>query len=199
VANDLNQCQFIGRLGKDPETKFLPNGGQVTNISIACGSSWTDKSSGQKQEKTDWIPVVFFGKLAEIAGQYLTKGSKIFVSGNFKTRKWQDQSGQDRYTTEIVVDGFSGVMQMLDSKGDGQGQQQSQQQGYQQPAPQPQQQYQQPQQQYQQPMQQQAPAPANRQNPNNALPPADQYNQQHPHGQQQMPPGSFNEDQNIPF
>jgi len=121
VANDLNQCQFIGRLGKDPETKFLPNGGQVTNISIACGSSWTDKSSGQKQEKTDWIPVVFFGKLAEIAGQYLTKGSKIFVSGNFKTRKWQDQSGQDRYTTEIVVDGFGGVMQMLDSKSDGQG------------------------------------------------------------------------------
>lgn len=152
MANDLNQCSFIGRLAKDPEARFLPNGGQVTSFSIACGSTWTDKNSGQKQEKTEWIPIVIFGKLAEIAAQYLTKGSKVFIQGSFKTRKWQDQSGADRYTTEIVLDAFNGVMQMLDSKSSNQ--QQAQQQAQQHPVQQ--QQYQQPQQ--QQPMQQQGPA-----------------------------------------
>lgn len=163
MANDLNQCQFIGRLGKDPEVRFLPNGGQMVSFSLACGSSWTDKQAGQKQDKTEWVPVVMFGKLAEIAGQYLKKGAKVFVSGNFKTRKWQDKSGQDRYTTEIVVDGFSGVMQMLDSRNDGQ-QGQAQQQNYQQPAQQAQQ-YQQPQPGPQQMAQQQRqPAPGMNQN-----------------------------------
>lgn len=110
MANDLNQCNFIGRLGNDPETRFLPNGDAVTNISLAVGESWKDQQ-GQKQERTEWVRVVAFRKLGEIMGQYLKKGSKVFISGKFKTRKWQDQSGNDRYSTEIVADN----MQMLDS------------------------------------------------------------------------------------
>lgn len=196
MANDLNQCSFIGRLGKDPEIRFLSNGGQVTSFSIACGSTWTDKQSGQKQEKTDWVPVVIFGKLAEIAGQYLKKGAKVFIQGSFKTRKWQDQSGQDRYTTEIVVDGFTGTMQMLDSSS--QGQQQTGQQQVQQ-APQ-QQQYQQP---MQQPVQQpdySRPSAAVQQSPMAGNPNSQQYAQQQAQNYQQNVPqqtGSF--DDSIPF
>ena len=118
MANDLNQCTFVGRLGRTPESRTFPNGDMVANVTIAVGSTWKDKATGEKKEKTEWVPVVFTGKLAEIAAQYLDKGSKILVVGEFRTRKWQDQSGQDRYSTEIRAD----RMQMLDSRqggGDG--------------------------------------------------------------------------------
>ena len=115
MSKDLNLCQFIGRLGKDPEIRYMPNGNAVANFSIACGDDYKDKNTGQKVEQTNWINVVIFGKLAEIVQQYVHKGSKIYISGKHVTRKWQDQSGQDRYTTEIVA----GDMQMLDGKPEG--------------------------------------------------------------------------------
>lgn len=111
MANDLNQCNFIGRLGKDPEVKYMPSGKAVANISIAVGKSWKDKDSGEKKESTEWVPVVAFGRLAEIIGEYLTKGSQVFISGSFQTRKWQDKSENDRYTTEIIAS----ELQMLGS------------------------------------------------------------------------------------
>lgn len=117
MSKDLNQCQFIGRLGQDIELKYGPSGGAIANFSIACGDDYKNKE-GQKVEQTNWINIVIFGKLAEIAGQYLTKGSQVYISGKQVTRKWQDQSGNDRYSTEIVIDGFQGSMQMLGSKGD---------------------------------------------------------------------------------
>lgn len=110
MANDLNQCNFIGRLGNDPEVRYLPNGDAVANISIAVGESWKDKQ-GQKQERTEWIRVVAFRKLGEIIGQYLNKGSKVYISGKMVTRKWTDKEGVERYSTEIVANN----MQMLDS------------------------------------------------------------------------------------
>ena len=131
MANDLNQCTFIGRLGKDPETRYLANGDAATNFSIAVGESWKDKQ-GQKQERTEWVNVSCFGRIAEICGEYLRKGSKVMVSGKMKTDKWQDQSGNDRYTTKIMLRD----MNMLDSRPEGQGQQASQQQQPQQQAPQ---------------------------------------------------------------
>ena len=115
MPGDLNQCAFIGRLGSDPEVRQLKGGSSVCNMRIACGEKWKSKS-GEQQEKTEWIPIVVWGKLAEICGQYLHKGSRIYISGKFATRKWQGQDGQERYTTEVVVDGFQGRMQMLDSK-----------------------------------------------------------------------------------
>ena len=109
----VNKVILVGNLGQEPETRYMPNGGAVTNISIATSETWKDKSSGQMQERTEWHRVVFFNKLAEIAGEYLKKGSKVYVEGALRTRKWQDQSGSDRYTTEIVAN----EMQMLDAKG----------------------------------------------------------------------------------
>ena len=119
MANDLNRCEFIGRLGADPEVRHFPDGGQLCNIRIAVGSKWKNKSTGEAQERTEWVPVTFRGKLAEIAAQYLRKGSQVYVAGEFRTRKWQDNSGQDRYSTEIIVDGFGGSLQMLGGKGQG--------------------------------------------------------------------------------
>ena len=113
MSNGVNKWIGIGNLGKDTEVRSLANGSQVTSITIATSESWTDKQSGQKQERTEWHRVVFFNRLAEIAGEYLKKGSKVYVEGALRTRKWQDQSGQDKYTTEIVAN----EMQMLDSKG----------------------------------------------------------------------------------
>jgi len=104
---------LIGNLGKDPEVRYSPNGGAVTTISLATTESWKDKNTGENVDKTEWHRVVFFRRLAEIAGEYLKKGSKVFIEGKLQTRKWQDQQGQDRYTTEIVAN----EMQMLDSKG----------------------------------------------------------------------------------
>ena len=112
MANDLNQCQFIGRLGKDPETRYTASGDAVANFSIACSESWKDKTSGQKVEKTEWVNCVAFKKLAEIIGEYLKKGSQVYVSGKMQTRKWQDKSGNDRWSTEVVVKD----MQMIGSR-----------------------------------------------------------------------------------
>ena len=130
MARGVNKVILIGNLGNDPETKFLPSGGAVTNVSLATSESWKDKQTGQMQERTEWHRVVFFNKLAEIAGEYLKKGSKVYVEGSLRTRKWQGQDGQDRYTTEIVVSD----MQMLDGRGDGASGGQSRPQGYAAPA-----------------------------------------------------------------
>lgn len=160
MGQGINKVILVGNCGKDPDTKFMPNGNAVTNISIATSESWKDKNTGQQQERTEWHNIVFFNRLGEIAGEYLRKGSKVYIEGSLRTRKWQDQSGQDRYTTEIVAS----EMQMLDSRGDSlanQGQansyqqrQQPQQAPQQQPMAQPQQA---PQMQQQAPQQQQAP------------------------------------------
>jgi single-strand DNA-binding protein len=100
----VNKVILVGNLGKDPETRYMPNGDQVTNITIATSETWKDKNSGEQKEATEWHRVVFFRRLAEIAGQYLKKGSQVYVEGRLRTRKWQGQDGQDRYTTEIHAD-----------------------------------------------------------------------------------------------
>lgn len=112
----INKVILVGNLGQDVELKYTGGGGAVANISVATSESWNDKNTGQKQERTEWHRVSLFGKLAEIAGQYLRKGSKVYVEGRLQTRKWQDQSGADRYTTEIIVSGFNGTLQMLDRR-----------------------------------------------------------------------------------
>jgi len=112
----INKVILVGNLGQKPEVKYSSNGSAIANLSVATSESWTDKNTGQKQEKTEWHRVSLFGKLAEIAGQYLDKGSKVYVEGKLQTRKWQDQSGSDRYTTEVVVSGFNGTLQMLDRR-----------------------------------------------------------------------------------
>ena len=105
----VNKVIIVGNLGRDPETRYLPSGEAVTNISVATTETWKDKASGEKKEATEWHRVAFFGRLAEIAGEYLKKGSQVYVEGSLRTRKWQDKDGQDRYSTEIRAD----VMQML--------------------------------------------------------------------------------------
>ncbi len=122
----VNKVIIVGNLGQDPETKYMPNGDAVVNMSIATSDSWIDKQTGEKKEKTEWHRVVIFSKLAEIAGKYLAKGSKVYLEGKLRTRKWQDQSGQDRYSTEVVLDGFNSTMQMLSAKGENQQQPQAQ-------------------------------------------------------------------------
>ena len=112
----VNRVTIIGNLGKDPETRYAPSGDAVTNITVATTETWKDKATGEKREATEWHRVVFFGKLAEIAGQYLRKGSQVYVEGSLRTRKWQDKDGADRYTTEINAD----ELKMLGGKGDGQ-------------------------------------------------------------------------------
>ena len=114
MARGINKVILIGNCGQDPETRYSASGAAITNLSIATSDSWKDKQTGQTQERTEWHRVVFFNRLAEIAGEYLRKGSKVYVEGRLQTRKWQDQGGQDRYTTEIVAN----EMQMLDSRGD---------------------------------------------------------------------------------
>jgi single-strand DNA-binding protein len=114
----INKVILVGNLGAKPEIKYASNGNAISNLSIATSESWTDKSTGQKQERTEWHRVSLFGKVAEIAGQYLDKGSKVYVEGKLQTRKWQDQNGQDRYTTEVVISGYSGILQMLDRRDD---------------------------------------------------------------------------------
>lgn len=109
MARGINKVILVGYLGSDPEVKYMPSGGAVANVSIATTESWKDKQSGEKQERTEWHRVVFFQRLAEIAGEYLRKGAQVYVEGRLQTRKWQDKAGQDRYTTEIVASD----MQML--------------------------------------------------------------------------------------
>lgn len=113
ASRGVNKVILVGNLGQDPETRYLPSGGAVTNVTLATSETWKDKQSGQQQERTEWHRVVFFNRLGEIAGEYLRKGSKVYVEGSLRTRKWQGQDGQDRYTTEIVAN----EMQMLDSRG----------------------------------------------------------------------------------
>lgn len=142
ASRGVNKVILVGSLGNDPEIKYMPNGGTVANISIATSESWRDKASGEQKEKTEWHRIAIFGKLAEVAGEYLRKGSQVYIEGQLQTRKWQDQNRQDRYTTEVVVQGFNGVMQMLGGKSQG-----GQQQPIQPPQQPPQQQYAPPQQQ----------------------------------------------------
>ncbi|WP_019933899.1 single-stranded DNA-binding protein [Oceanimonas smirnovii] len=114
----INKVILIGHLGQDPEVRYMPNGNAVATITLATSETWKDKQTQQPKERTEWHRVVFFGKLAEIVGEYLKKGSQVYVEGRLQTRKWQDQSGQDRYTTEVVVD-MGGTMQMLGGKPQG--------------------------------------------------------------------------------
>jgi len=117
MARGVNKVILIGNLGKDPEVRYMPSGGAVANVTLATSENWKDRQTGETQERTEWHNVVFFNRLAEIAGEYLKKGSKIYVEGSLRTRKWQDKNGQDRYTTEIVA----ADMQMLDSPAGGRG------------------------------------------------------------------------------
>lgn len=128
ASKGINKVILVGNLGNDPDVRYMPTGGAVSNITIATSETWRDKNSGEQKEKTEWHRVVLFGKLAEVAGEYLRKGSQVYIEGQLQTRKWQDQSGQDRYTTEIVVQGFSGVMQMLGGRTQSSGQPQQAQQ-----------------------------------------------------------------------
>lgn len=119
MARGINKVILIGNLGADPEVRYMPNGNAVSNVTLATSDSWKDKQTGQQQERTEWHRVAMFGKIAEVAGQYLRKGSKVYIEGRLQTREWE-KDGIKRYTTEIVVD-IGGQMQMLDSRDDGQG------------------------------------------------------------------------------
>lgn len=147
MARGINKVILIGNLGTDPEVRYMPTGGAVANLTIATSESWTDKTTNEKKENTEWHRVVIYQRLAEIAGEYLRKGSKVYIEGRLRTRKWQDQQGVERYTTEIIAN----ELQMLDGRGEGQGAGMGQapamgggapmgnQGGYQQPAAAPQQ------------------------------------------------------------
>lgn len=128
MARGVNKVILIATLGKDPETRYTPSGTAVTSMTAATNEFWVDKSSGERKEKTEWHRLITFNRLAEIAGEYLKKGSKVYIEGKLQTRKWQDQQGQDRYTTEIVVN----ELQMLDGKPEGQSRQPAPQQAPQQ-------------------------------------------------------------------
>ena len=186
MARGVNKVILVGNLGNDPEQKSMPNGNAVTNITVATSESWKDKQTGQQQERTEWHRVVFFNRLAEIAGQYLNKGSKVYIEGSLRTRKWQDQGGQDRYTTEIVAS----EMQMLDSRGGAQ-QNTGQQGSYQNDS------YnQQPQGAYQKPKQR-APQPQYAQQ--SPQQPPQQQQPQSPQQPSQPPAGMDDFDDDIPF
>lgn len=116
ASRGINKVILIGNLGQDPEVRYIPGGNAVTSITLATSETWRDKQTGEAKERTEWHRVVLVGKLAEVAGQYLKKGSQVYVEGKLQARKWQDQSGQDRYTTEVQVDSFTGVLQMLGGK-----------------------------------------------------------------------------------
>ncbi|MBE8597611.1 single-stranded DNA-binding protein [Xenorhabdus sp. BG5] len=116
-SRGINKVILVGFLGQDPEIRYLPTGGTVATLSLATSENWRDKQTGEMREKTEWHRVVIFGKLAEIAAEYLQKGAQVYIEGSLQTRKWQDQQGQDRYSTEVVVS-VNGTMQMLGSRGD---------------------------------------------------------------------------------
>lgn len=117
MARGVNRVILVGHLGQDPEVRYLSNGGAVTNISVATSETWKDKQTGESKDKTEWHRVVIFGRLAEIAGEYIKKGTQVYLEGQLQTRKWQDQSGQDRYTTEVVINPIGGTLQILGSRG----------------------------------------------------------------------------------
>ena len=137
MARGVNKVILVGTCGKDPETRYMPSGGAVSSVSVATNESWKDKTTGEKQERTEWHNITFFGRLAEIAGEYLKKGSQVYIEGSLRTEKWQDKQGQDRYTTKVIAN----EMQMLGGRPGGGGdfapqqQQQSQPQPANQPAP----------------------------------------------------------------
>lgn len=126
ASRGVNKVILVGNLGQDPEVRYLPNNNAVANITVATSESWRDKQSGEQREKTEWHRVTLYGRLAEVAGEYLRKGSQVYIEGQLHTRKWQDQNGQDRYTTEVAVKGYSGVMQMLGQRSGAPAQGQSQ-------------------------------------------------------------------------
>lgn len=172
ATRGVNKVILVGNLGADPEVRYMASGAAVANITLATSESWRDKTTGEQRERTEWHRVALYGKLAEVAGEYLRKGSQVYIEGQLQTRKWQDQSGQDRYTTEVVVQGYNGIMQMLGGRqqgaAPGQGAPQGQQSNWGQP---------------QQPSAQQSPKPSAP--PQQAQP---QYNE---------PPMDFDDD--IPF
>lgn len=127
ASRGINKVIILGTLGQDPEVKYMPSGGAVCNLSLATSEQWNDKATGEKKEQTEWHRVVIFGKLAEVAGEYLRKGSQVYVEGKLRTRKWADQSGVEKYTTEIVLQPMNGVMQMIGGKSSDNGNKQSQQ------------------------------------------------------------------------
>ncbi|QGZ14965.1 DNA-binding protein [Salmonella phage INT55] len=132
ATRGVNKVIILGTLGQDPEVRYMPNGCAVANVSVATSESWNDKATGEKKEQTEWHRVVIFGKLAEIAGEYLRKGSQVYFEGQLRTRKWTDNAGVEKYTTEIVIQQMGGVMQMIGGKRDDspqQRQQSGQQQG----------------------------------------------------------------------
>jgi len=131
MARGINKVILVGHLGKDPEVRYAPSGQAIANVTLATSEQWKDKNTGEKQERTEWHRVVFFSRLAEIAGEYLKKGSQVYVEGRLQTRKWQDKDGQDRYTTEIVAN----EMQMLGGRGGGGGEGYSQDTSYSAPEP----------------------------------------------------------------
>ena len=204
MARGINKVILIGNLGTDPEVRYMPQGGAVANLTVATSESWTDKATNEKKEQTEWHRVVIYQRLAEIAGEYLRKGSKVYIEGKLKTRKWQDKAGVERYTTEIIAN----ELQMLDGRGDGQqqggGMGGGQQGGYQKPAQQQQGGYQQPAQQaapaYQQPQQGGYQQAAPQQQGGYQKPAQPQGGYQQPAQQQRAPmepPIDFDDD--IPF
>jgi single-strand DNA-binding protein len=120
ASRGVNKVILVGNLGQDPEVRYMPSGGAVANITLATSESWRDKATGEMKEQTEWHRVVLFGKLAEVAGEYLRKGSQVYIEGQLRTRKWTDQSGQEKYTTEVVVN-VGGTMQMLGGRQQGAG------------------------------------------------------------------------------
>lgn len=124
ASRGVNRVTILGNIGNDPEVKYTASGSAIANLTVATSESWNDKATGEKKEVTEWHRVVLFGKLAEVAGEYLRKGSQVYIEGQLRTRKWTDQSGQEKYTTEIVV-GMNGVMQMIGGKQESKPQQQS--------------------------------------------------------------------------
>ena len=133
----VNRVILVGNLGQDPEVRIMPNGSAVANFSVATSESWKDKQTGENREKTEWHRVVVFGKLAEITGEYIKKGTLVYIEGQLQTRKWQDQSGQDRHTTEVVINPIGGALQILGARSVDSNSQQSNQPNNR-PAPQPQ-------------------------------------------------------------
>ena len=122
MAGSVNKVILVGNLGADPEVRSLPSGGKVVNLSVATSESWRDKNSGERKERTEWHRVVIFSEgLVRVAEQYLRKGAKVYIEGQLQTRKWQDQSGQDKYSTEVVLQGFNSNLTMLDGRGEGEG------------------------------------------------------------------------------
>lgn len=184
----VNKVIIVGTLGADPEVKYAGNGNAIANLSVATSEEWSDKATGAKQQKTEWHKVSMFGKIAEIAGQFLKKGSQVYLEGKLQTRKWQDQNGQDRYTTEVVISGFDGQMQML-----GGGQSTGQNSGHSSPQQQPQSQ---PQQGFQGGQQNGQAAYQNNQPSNQPI----GGQQGRPQQSQQQPQNNFNgEDMDVPF